>query len=81
MSTNFRYKTHVRLMEATMNLKDQVIEASEIKETKSYYNVTIESSDGAVAAVRCDQMCSECTRTCTRDYCHSGPHRCDLHAR
>lgn len=35
----------------------------------------------APAAVQCDRMCDECTNTCTRDWGHSGPHRCDTHAR
>ena len=34
-----------------------------------------------VAAVQCDRMCSECSSTCTRDWGHNGPHRCDRHAR
>ncbi len=33
------------------------------------------------SAGQCDRMCSECARTCTRDWGHTGPHRCDTHWR
>ena len=39
------------------------------------------SASGVRSAVGCDRMCDDCTSTCTRDYGHSGPHRCDRHAR
>ncbi|MCB0077620.1 MAG: hypothetical protein KDD73_09345 [Anaerolineales bacterium] len=40
-----------------------------------------DSSARTVASVSCDRMCNECSRTCTRDWGHNGPHRCDIHAR
>ncbi len=30
---------------------------------------------------QCDSMCDECINNCTRDWGHTGPHRCDTHAR
>lgn len=44
--------------------------------------LTAEGADDPKAgAGQCDRMCSECSRTCTRDWGHSGPHRCDNHWR
>ncbi|MCP1198422.1 hypothetical protein [Notoacmeibacter sp. MSK16QG-6] len=44
--------------------------------------VSAEIVDGPTAgAGQCDRMCDECTNTCTRDWGHSGPHRCDTHWR
>lgn len=34
-----------------------------------------------MGAGQCDRMCADCSKTCTRDWGHSGPHRCDTHAR
>jgi hypothetical protein len=41
-----------------------------------------ELGDGPqMGAGQCDRMCADCSKTCTRDWGHSGPHRCDTHGR